>query len=32
MKLEGTYIQYAAGYDKDDISKSDIEKALNQIL
>ena len=31
MKLEGTYIQYAAGYDKDDISKSDIEKALKDL-
>lgn len=31
MELEGSYIQYAAGYDKDNISKSDIEKALNDL-
>lgn len=31
MELEGSYIQYAAGYNKDNISKLDIEKALNDL-
>lgn len=28
IEIEGRYIQYAAGYDKDDITISDINKAL----
>ena len=28
IKIEGSYIQYAAGYDKDDITNSDVDKAL----
>ncbi len=31
IEIDGTYIQYAAGYNKDDISLSDLEKALNDI-
>ena len=31
MKIEGSYIQYAAGYDKDDITKADISKALSDL-
>lgn len=32
MKIEGSYIQYAAGYDKDDITKADINKALSDLI
>jgi hypothetical protein len=28
IKIEGSYIQYAAGVDKDDINSSDVDKAL----
>ncbi len=28
IKIEGSYIQYAAGYDKDDITGADLAKAL----
>ena len=28
IKIEGSYLQYAAGYDKDDITNSDVNKAL----
>ena len=31
IKIEGSYIQYAAGYDKDDITNSDVDKALNDL-
>ena len=32
MEIEGSYIQYAAGYVKDDISEVDINKALKDLL
>ncbi len=32
MKIEGSYIQYAAGYDKDDITNADINKALSDLV
>lgn len=28
IKIEGSYIQYAVGFDKDDINRSDVDKAL----
>ncbi len=28
IKIEGSYIQYAAGFDKDNVTSSDIDKAL----
>lgn len=28
MKIEGSYIQYAAGFNKDNITQTDIDKAL----
>ncbi|TVZ51676.1 hypothetical protein [Dokdonia sp. Hel_I_53] len=31
IEIEGSYIQYAAGYDKDNITESDLEKALNDL-
>lgn len=32
MKILGSYIQYAAGYDKDDITRVDIEKAVKDLM
>lgn len=32
MKIEGSYIQYASGYDKDDITNADINKALSDLV
>ena len=31
MKIEGYYIQYATGYDKDSITESGLEKALSDL-
>jgi len=31
LEIEGSYIQYAAGFDKDNITKSDVDKALNEL-
>jgi hypothetical protein len=31
-KIEGSYIQYAEGYDKDEVTSIDIEKALNDLI
>jgi len=31
IEIEGSYIQYDAGYDKDNITVSDLEKALNDL-
>ena len=32
MEIVGSYIQYAAGFDKDDITKTDIERAIKDLL
>lgn len=32
MEIEGSYIQYAAGYNKDDITDADINKALSDLV
>ena len=32
IKIEGSYIQYVASYDKDDVTGIDIDKALNDLL
>lgn len=31
MKIEESYIQYAAGYNKENVSKADIKKAINDL-
>ncbi len=31
MEIEGSYIQYAAGFDKDDITLEDVDKALEAL-
>jgi hypothetical protein len=31
IEIEGSYIQYASGYNKDDITLTDLEKALNDL-
>jgi hypothetical protein len=32
MKIEGSYIQYAAGFDKDEITDKDIDKAIKDLI
>ncbi|MBC3542234.1 hypothetical protein ACFSC6_13625 [Rufibacter sediminis] len=31
IKIEGSYIQYATGYDKVDITNADIDKAIKDL-